>query len=374
MKTEKEFFGTAKNGQPVDLFRLTNSAGIRAEFISFGAAVKSFCLPDKSAQSAAGLLEITYGFDTLAEYEANRFFFGAAIGRYANRIAQGSFFLGGKKYALARNNDENHLHGGIEGFDRKVWKAEEFWQDRRDSSSVAFSYNSPDGEEGYPGNIEARVIYTLTESDEFIITYEGTADAETPFNPTNHTFWNLAGAQSGTILEHLLELNCPFYIPVRGDLIPSGEILAVKNTPLDFSTAKPFGADIESVPPNGYDHCFVINRTPVVHADGAGKPPAHNAPSFAARVTEPRSGRTMEVFTTMPGIQVYTGNNITPSPIAGGIESRRRGAFCLETEFFPDSVNISHFPSPFLKPGEKFFSRTVYKFSRAGTGARPGLA
>jgi aldose 1-epimerase len=366
VKAEKEFFGTTKTGERVDLFRLTNGAGFRAEFVSYGAALKSFRVPDASAQGVDNSLEITYGFDTLAEYEANRFFFGATIGRYANRIAGGSFSLDGKKYALVRNDGNNHLHGGIGGFDRRVWLCEGFGQEKRDSSSVAFSYNSPDGEEGYPGILKVRVTYTLTESCALVVTYEAVSDAKTPFNPTNHTYWNLAGAHGGSVAEHLLELNCPFYLPVDDDMIPTGEIRAVKNTPMDFLTAKPFGADIDLVRPNGYDHCFVINRTPILRGGSAGSvgiPSRHHEMSFAARVIEPRSGRAMEVFTTMPGIQVYTGNNIVPSPIAGGNESKRRGAFCLETEFFPDSVNRRHFPSPAIKAGERFFSRTMYAFS-----------
>jgi aldose 1-epimerase len=338
MKAEKKMFGVTKNKENVDLFCLTSAGGLRVELISYGAAIKSVLFPD----------EITYGFDSLEEYEARRFFFGAVIGRYANRIARGRFFLEGREYCLERNNGNNHLHGGVRGFDRRVWKGK-LLQEAGDKASAAFSIESPSGEEGYPGNVSARVMYTLTDSNELHIVYSALSDSATPFNPTNHAFWNLAGAASGDISAHELRLCCPFYLPVDDELIPTGEILSVKNTPMDFLSAKAIGRDIDKVKPAGYDHCFVIDGVP-------------GELNLAAVVREPTTMRRMEVWTTMPGIQVYSGNNIKNARISCGAESKWRGALCLETQLFPDSVNKNHFPSPFLLPGKECIFRTVHKF------------
>jgi aldose 1-epimerase len=338
MRAEKKAFGVTKNNESVNLFCLTSAGGLVVELISYGAAIKSVLFPD----------EITYGFDSLAEYEENRFFFGAAIGRYANRIARGQFFLDGKEYRLAQNNGSNHLHGGVMGFDRRVWKSE-LRQDADGEARAAFSIKSPEGEEGYPGNVSARVTYTLTDSNELRIIYEASSDAGTPFNPTNHAFWNLAGTASGSINGHILRLCCPFYLPVDSEFIPTGEILSVKNTPMDFLNEKPIGRDIDSAKPAGYDHCFVIDGVP-------------GELNLAAVARDPVSHRRMEVWTTMPGIQVYSGNNIKNARISGGAEAKWRGAFCLETEFFPDSVNKQHFPSAILMRGKDFYSQTIYKF------------
>jgi aldose 1-epimerase len=229
-----------------------------------------------------------------------------------------------------------------------VWQGE-LRQDADGEARAAFSIKSPAGEEGYPGNVSARVTYTLTDGNELRIVYEASSDAGTPFNPTNHAFWNLAGAASGSINEHILQLRCPFYLPVDSEFIPTGEILSVKNTPMDFLSEKPIGRDIDSAKPAGYDHCFVIDGVP-------------GELNLAAVARDPVSRRRMEVWTTMPGIQVYAGNNIKNARIAGGAEAAWRGAFCLETEFFPDSVNKQHFPSPILTREKNFSSQTVYKF------------
>jgi aldose 1-epimerase len=313
------------------------------ELISWGAAIRSLRLPDKHG----GLDEVVYGFDTLAEYEAQRFFFGAAIGRYGNRIAGGKFFLDGKEFTLARNDGKNHLHGGPSGFDRQVWKSS--LSSAGDAAQVRFARLSPAGEEGYPGNLRVSVCYTLSDSGALTIDYSAKTDAATPFNPTNHAYWNLAGAGAPSALEQELELNCPFYLPVDEELIPTGEILSVKNTALDFTKAKKIGQDIDSVKPSGYDHCFVIA-------------PGVAALRRAALLRDPLSGRSMEVLTTAPGIQVYSGNMITPAALSGGRQAVWRGAICLETEGFPDAVNRPHFPSVILRPGETFFSRTVHVF------------
>jgi aldose 1-epimerase len=344
MQTSRENFGTARNGQNTELFVLESATGMRVELISYGAAVKSLRVPDKNGS----VKEITYGFDTLAEYEEHRFYFGASIGRFANRIARGSFVLDGKTYTLGcNNNGVHHLHGGELGFDRRVWSG--VLHASETEASVVFTYVSPDGEEGYPGNVTASVTYTLRDSDELAVTYGGTTDAPTPFNPTNHTFWNIAGIGSGGIEQHVVELNCPFYIPVDDGLIPTGEILSVKNTPMDFTVPKTIGRDIDAVKPAGYDHCFVV---------GTGQ----SALRRAARITNPAGLLTMEVLTTAPGMQVYSGNNIKTAKIAGGNSAAWREAVCFETGFFPDSVNTLHFPSPILLPGSRFFSQTVFRF------------
>ncbi|MDR1786330.1 MAG: galactose mutarotase [Spirochaetaceae bacterium] len=341
MKVEETKFGITEGGEEVSLFRIHNTRGVAVELISYGAAIKSVRTPD-----TRGVVdEITYGFDTLGEYEKNRFFFGATVGRFGNRIAGGAFVLDGKSYTLAKNNGPNHLHGGPAGFDRRVWKGTPSSAD----GTVTFCRASPAGEESYPGNVDVKVSFTLRDSNELVIDYWARTDGATPFNPTNHAYWNLGGTQSPSILDEELLLYCPWYLPVRDDLIPTGEILSVKNTPMDFTQPKKIGRDIDSVKPAGYDHCFVIESG----GEGLKK---------AALLRDGATGRTMEVLTTMPGIQVYSGNNITGAPIAGGRRAVKRGAICLETECFPDSVNRRHFPSAILKPGETFSSRTVYRF------------
>ncbi|MCX7786190.1 MAG: galactose mutarotase [Spirochaetes bacterium] len=342
MKLTRTTFGKTSHGQDVELFSLQSVNGLGAEIISYGAALKSFRMPDRTGK----VQEITLGFDTLTEYEANRRFFGATIGRVANRIAGGRFFLYGKEYRLAVNNGPNHLHGGLNGFDRVVWKGETFLQS--DRASVVFTYTSPDGEEGYPGELNVVVTYTLSDEGELSITYEAETNEPTPVNLTNHTFWNLGGVTS-TIESLELELRCPFYLPVDDTLIPTGEIRSVKDTPMDFLTPKRIGRDIDQVKPNGYDHCFVIE---------GGKEPLRTA----AILRDPESGRTMEVLTDLPGIQFYSGNMIKEIRGAGGVWFKRRSALCLETELFPDSVHRPHFPSTILHPGTVFRTLTIHRF------------
>ncbi len=342
MKLSQSTFGKTSRGEEVELYSLETSSGLKAEIISYGAALKSFRMPDRTGKVG----EITLGFDTLAEYEGNRRFFGATIGRVANRIAGGRFYLYGKEYRLAVNNGPNHLHGGVLGFDRVVWKGETFRQP--DRVSIVFSYTSPHGEEGYPGELKVLVTYTFSDEGELSITYEAETDEPTPVNLTNHTFWNLQGV--GTTIEPLeLELRCPFYLPVDDTLIPTGEILSVRGTPMDFTTPKPIGKDIDQVKPNGYDHCFVI--------EGAAEPLR-----TAAIIRDPESGRTMEVLTDLPGIQFYSGNMIKDIQGAGGVWFKKRSALCLETELFPDSVHRPHFPSTILQPDAVFRTTTVHRF------------
>ncbi|MFQ3620120.1 MAG: aldose epimerase family protein [Spirochaetales bacterium] len=342
MHLRKSIFGKTSFGQEVELFTLESKQGLKTEIISYGAAIKSFQMPDRKGERK----EITLGFDTLKEYEENRRFFGATIGRVANRIANGTFSLYGKEYSLVKNNGPNHLHGGIQGFDRVVWTAETFSQS--DKVSVVFTYTSPEGEEGYPGELHTVVTYTFSDEGELSISYEAETNEPTPVNLTNHTFWNLKGV--GTTIELLeLELRCPFYLPVDDNLIPTGEILSVRDTPMDFLTSKPIGRDIDTVKPNGYDHCFAIEGVP------------HQL-RLAAILRDPESGRKMEVFTDLPGIQFYSGNMIRDIRGASGVLFTRRSAICLETELFPDALHRPHFPSVVLQPGSVFRTTTVHRF------------
>jgi aldose 1-epimerase len=336
-------FGKTSVGEEVGLFSLQNSKGMSAEVISFGAALRSLKIPDRGGSPG----EVTLGFDSLAEYEQHRFFYGATIGRFANRIARGAFKIGPKSYTLAVNNGPNHLHGGLRGFDRVVWKAEPFRN--KNDAGVRFSYRSPDGEEGYPGNLEVVVVYSLNEANELVIEYLATSDAETPINLTNHSFWNLAGPASGSILEHELKLNSTHYLPVNADLIPTGQLQAVAGGPMDFGQAKTVQRDIDRTE-IGYDHCFVLE-------------PREKKIRPAAVLKDTATGRIMQILTDKPAIQLYSGNFIQDGRIAGGISTRRRCALCLETEFYPDSPNQPSFPSAILKPGMEYRYTTIHRFS-----------
>ena len=290
------------------------------------------------------------GFDAPEGYLKNNTpYFGAVIGRYGNRIAKGRFSLNGREYRLALNNGENHLHGGIKGFDKVVWGAREV----KRGPALALNYVSKDGEEGYPGNLSVSVVYTLTDNNELKIEYSATADKTTILNLTNHTYFNLAG--EGSILNHEVMINADRFTPVDQGLIPTGELRSVKGTPMDFTQPAAIGARIEQQDEQlllgkGYDHNFVLN--------GGG------APALAARVYEPVSGRVLEVYTTEPGVQFYTGNFLDGSIKGkGGQVYQRRYGFCLETQHFPDSPNKPDFPSTVLKPGEKYATTTIFKFS-----------
>ncbi len=274
------------------------------------------------------------------------------VGRYGNRIAKGRFTLDGKEYKLATNNKENALHGGIKGFDKVVWKAEEV--KAAGMVGVAFTRTSPDTEEGYPGNLKVKVTYSLTDKNELKMNYEATTDKDTVVNLTNHTYWNLAGAGNGDILKHEMMINADHILPVDNTLIPTGKLDPVKGTPYDFTKPKAIGKDM---PPfnldkneGGYDHCYVLNRT------GDGLSPA-------ARVVEPTSGRVMEVSTTQPAVQFYVGNYLDGSISGGGKDYKKHYGFCLETQHYPDSPNHPDFPTTVLKPGETYKESTVYKFS-----------
>ena len=343
-------FGTAPDGGAVDLFTLRNASGVELALMTFGATIVSLTAPDRDGRFD----DIVLGHDSLAGYIEESPYFGAVVGRYGNRIGAGTFELDGQTYDLAKNNPPNHLHGGLVGFDKVIWEAESFVGE--DHSGVRLTYESADGEEGYPGALLAHVTYTLTDAGEVVVDYYATADKATPINLTQHSYFNLAG--EGDILSHELMLNAGHYTPVDSTLIPTGEIRSVEGTPFDFLRPVAIGARIDQddrqlLLGGGYDHNFVL--------DSGG-----DTLGLAARVVEPSTGRVLEVHTTEPGVQFYTGNFLD-GLITGkdGRQYFRRSGFCLETQHFPDSPNKPDFPSTILRPGESYVSRTVFSFSVA---------
>ena len=340
-------FGTA-SGQPVELFTLRNANGIEIKATNYGGIITSIVTPDRSGHPG----DIVLGFDTLDAYLKDPPYFGAVVGRYGNRIEKGRFTLDGKTYTLAVNNGPNHLHGGLKGFDKVVWSAAPL----AGKIGVVFSRRSPDGEEGYPGNLDVRITYELTERNELVIDYHATTDKATPVNLTQHSYFNLAGA--GDILGHQLMIEAERYTPVDSTLIPTGELAPVQGTPFDFRTPTAIGArigqsDEQLKNGGGYDHNWVLSRK------GPGR-------QVAARVTDPKSGRTLEVSTTEPGLQFYTGNFLDGTLTGkGGWVYQRRNAFCLETQHFPDSPNQPKFPSTILRPGASYDSQTMFRFGVA---------
>jgi aldose 1-epimerase len=345
----KAVFGTTPDGEAVDVYTLTNPQGMEVRAITYGGIITSLRVPDRSGN----LDDIALGFDNLEGYLKNPPFFGAIIGRYGNRIAKGQFTLDGKTYGLAINNPPNHLHGGVKGFDKVVWSAEPFTKD--DAVGIVFTHTSQDGDEGYPGTLSLRVTYTLTAGNELEVDYEATSDKATPVNLTQHTYFNLAGEGSGDVLDHVVTIHASRFTPVDSTLIPTGELAPVEGTPLDFRTPTAIGARINDTHQqirygNGYDHNFVMDRT------GEGLVPA-------ARVVEPTSGRVLEVSTTEPGMQFYTGNFLNGLTGKSGHVYAQRTGFCLETQHFPDSPNKPEFPSTIVRPGETYRSKTVFAFS-----------
>jgi aldose 1-epimerase len=342
----KELFGKTKDGEPVELFTLTNSHGLKARVMTWGATLVSMQTPDRAGK----LADITLGFDTLDGWLGAHPFFGSTAGRYANRIAKGKFTLDGKEYTLATNNGANHLHGGIKGFDKKNWSAEML----SGANGVRFSTTSPDGDEGYPGALKATVIYSLTDDNALRIDYEATTDKPTVLNLTNHAYWNLAGAGAGDILGHELTLHASKFTPVDDGSIPTGKIEPVSGGPMDFTKAKGIGKEIAQLTgtPGGYDHNFVIDKT------------EPRALSPAAELYDPKSGRVMKVSTMEPGVQFYTGNYLDGTVTGkGGKVYKKNFGVCLETQHFPDSPNQPTFPSTVLRPGETYRTTTVHKFS-----------
>jgi aldose 1-epimerase len=347
-KVEKRPFGKTPDGTPIDLYVLTNAKGMTAKIMTYGALLTELNVPDRDGKFA----DVVLGFDNLEGYIAGHPYFGATVGRVANRIAKGKFTLDGKEYKLATNNGPNALHGGVKGFDKVVWKGEQFAASTG-VPAVSFQYVSKDGEEGYPGTLTVTVLYTLSDNNELTIEYLAKTDKATPVNLTNHSYFNLAGQGSGDILAQELQLAASQYTPTDETLIPTGDIKSVVGTPLDFTKSTAIGKHIGEIKadPVGYDHNFVLGQKPGELA-------------LAARVKDPKSGRIMEVRTTEPGIQFYTGNFLDGTNKGkGGAVYKKHAAFCLETQHFPDSVNQPKFPSVILKPGEKYSSTTVYAFS-----------
>lgn len=345
-RATQEEFGKMPDGTPVYLVTLRNQKGMVAKLMSYGAILTELQAPDKHG----ALTNVVLGASTLEAYLKGFPASAAVIGRVANRVAGARFTLDGVEYKLAANNGPNHIHGGPTGFAQRVWQAQVLPPDER-SASVQFTYLSKDGEEGYPGTLTATVTYTLTDDNELRLDYHAETDRPTLVNLTNHAYFNLAG--SGDILDHELWLAANRYTPADEQLIPTGEIASVIGTPLDFTKPTPIGARIEQLKPrvNGYDHNFVLS--------GEGFPP-----QLCARARDPKSGRVMEVYTTEPGVQLYTGNHLRTLAGTGGAKfGPKHAAFCLETQHFPDSIHHPNFPSTVLRPGQKFKSTTLFKFS-----------
>jgi aldose 1-epimerase len=340
------------DGKPIAMVTLKNSHGIEIQAITYGASITSLKVPDRSGKIA----DVVLGFEQPEQYWATPPppFFGAVVGRYGNRIAKGRFVLDGKTYALATNNGPNHLHGGNKGFDKVVWDVTT--KETPEGAAAVFTRTSVDGEEGYPGNLQVRVTYTLTEKNELIVDYHATTDKATPVNLTQHSYFNLSGEGSGGILGHQLTIDADRYTPVDETLIPTGELAPVQGTPFDFRQPTAIGARIEQSDAQlkngkGYDHNWVLSRK------AAGL-------SHAARLTDPKSGRTMDISTTEPGLQFYSGNFLdgTIKGKSGHVYGHRTG-LCLETQHYPDSPNQKNFPSTILQPGKTYDSRTVFTFS-----------
>ncbi|MEJ7712806.1 MAG: aldose epimerase family protein [Pyrinomonadaceae bacterium] len=342
---KKQAFGKTADGEAVDLYTLTNSKGMEVQITNYGGIIVSLKTPDRAGKAG----DVVLGFESLDGYLKPHPFFGALVGRYANRIAKGVFKLNNTEYKLAQNNNGNHIHGGPRGFDKRVWKAREV------AEMLELVYASKDGEEGYPGNLTTTVTYQLTDANELKISYSASTDKDTIINLTNHSYFNLAG--TGDVLGHEVMINAEQFTPVDETSIPTGEVAAVKGTPFDFTQRTPIGARIEDQHQQinfgkGYDHNWVIKK-----AQG-------DALALAASVYEPTSGRVLEVYTTQPGVQFYTGNFLNGSVIGKkNTAYARRSGFCLETQHYPDSPNKPQFPTVVLKPGQKYQETTVFKFS-----------
>jgi aldose 1-epimerase len=341
MKVTKQLFGKTVQDEAVDLYTLDNGSGMVAKVITYGGILTHLQVPDRRGKA----VDVVLGFGTLAAYLKGHPYFGALIGRYGNRIARGRFKLAGKEYQLATNNGANHLHGGDAGFDKKVWQGEAI--ESPDEVGVRLSYLSKDMEEGYPGNLQVTVTYTINRQQELKIVYHATTDKATPVNLTHHSYFNLNG--HGTILDHQLMVAAGHFLPVDAGLIPTGERRSVKQTAMDFTSFQPIGSRIEQVS-GGYDHNYILNNH-----DGSLKE--------AARVTGPKSGITMTVLTTEPGLQFYSGNFLDGTLKGkGGFPYQKHGGLCLEAQHFPDSPNRPEFPGTILKPGEVYRQTTIYRF------------
>ncbi|SFU09187.1 aldose 1-epimerase [Algoriphagus locisalis] len=344
---QEQVFGTTFQNKKVETYEIKNANGMKMKVTNFGARVTNLWVPDKDGN----LVDVVLGFETLDEYTTSgEKYFGAAIGRYGNRIADGKFTLNGEEYTLPQNNNGQTLHGGPGGMDFVIWDVE-----KSGENGLIFSYTSPDGEEGFPGELKVKMVYTLTGDNEFKVTYEAETDKATPVNLTHHSFFNLNGAGNGDVLDHTLKLNASKFTPVNEVLIPTGEIANVDGTPFDFTTATKIGDRIDQENQQlkfggGYDHNWVLDKS-------------GNELTEAAVISSPQTGIEMEVWTTEPAIQFYSGNFLDGSVSGkGGKVYELRSAFCLETQHYPDSPNQPNFPSTILEPGEKYEQTCIYKF------------
>ncbi len=351
-KMQTQAFGKTAGGQAVTLYTLSNAKGMEAAIIDFGATVVSLKVPDRKKQAG----DVVLGYDDVAGYENGKAYFGATIGRYGNRIAHGAFAIDGKTYHVPKNDGDNSLHGGVQGFNKRMWKAKDVSTSA--GQALELTYVSKDGEEGYPGTLSVKVTYTLpADRNELRIDYSATTDKDTVLNLTNHSYFNLAGEGNGDILQHQLTLHASKFTPVDQTLIPTGELQPVASMPFDFTKAVAIGARINQDDQQlkfgrGYDHNWVLDRKP-------GSPI-----SLVAEAYEPQTGRVLQVLTTEPGIQFYSGNFLDGTIHGkGGKVYGHRGAFCLETQHFPDSPNHANFPSTVLKPGARYSTRTIFRFS-----------
>lgn len=345
-RIERTSFGKLPDGAEVDLYTLTNDSGMTAKITNYGAILTSLEVPGKDGKP----VDVVLGFDKLADYAKGHPFFGATVGRYANRIGNAKFTLDGKEYKLAANNNGHSLHGGKRGFDKVVWKATP--KVVKDGAKVTFQYVSKDMEEGYPGTLNVTVEYMLTKDNKLAIDYTAYCDKACPVNLTHHSYFNLNGHNSGTVLEHALMVIADRYTPTDKDLIPTGKFDAVKGTALDFTSAKKIGKDLNTsgLAGGGYDHNFVLNAA------------AGNTPEKAAVAKGDKSGITMTILTTEPGLQFYTGNGLGSEVGKGGAKYPQYGAFCLEAQHYPDSPNKPEFPTTILKPGQVYKQKTVHAF------------
>ena len=342
-------FGETTEGQEVYAYTLVNANGLSAKILTFGGVLFEMNVPDKNGVFA----NVSCNYPTVAEYQKIRPYFGSLVGRFGNRIAKGKFTLDGKEYSLPLTDAPNALHGGVKGFDQKIWDAVPSAD--KDGAYLTLKYTAADGEEGYPGKLDVTVVYSLKNDNSLTIDYTATTDKATPVNLTNHTFWNLGGAYSGSILDTVLQLNCPKFLPTDDTLIPTGEVASVEGTPLDFTTAKPIGKDIAGITEpcfkGGYDHCLVL-------ADKA-----EGEMSLCAVAYDPASGRKMTIETTEPAVQFYSGNWLDGTTSCNGYKYEKQSAFCLETQHYPDSPNKPDFPNTILEPGKTYRHTTVHTFS-----------
>jgi aldose 1-epimerase len=345
LAVRSEPFGRTGDGRSVELYTLTNARGLVVRVMTYGATLIAVEAPDRAGRFA----NVTLYLDRWEDYLAGHPSLGSTVGRYANRIAHARFVIDGREFKISENSPPHHIHGGRNGFSKLVWEARPLRD--KDSVGVELSLTSPDGDEGYPGTLKVRALYRLNNAGELTMEYFAETDRPTHVNLTNHAYWNLGGAGSGDVLDHLLTLQAGRYLPSDERKIPTGELAPVKGTPMDFTRPRAVGERIKEAPGGGYDHCYVIN---------------HQKPgdlALTARVEDPQSGRVMEVLTTQPGVQFYTGNYLTAKLQAGGRPYGPHHGLCLETQGFPDSPNKPHFPSTLLRPGQRYHHVTVHRFS-----------